>query len=96
MAGRTLVHHLHQVRTVHHSIKFAAIDGDVIAYISQFLDHFGVARRKDVALVTARRSIKKVERTLVAAHISFVQQEKSLYPVRSRFGRIRIGNGFTI
>ena len=87
-AGRAGIKDFYLVGTVDHHIEPGPIHLYVVAHIAQFLDYGGVALGIEVAHVVALHKVHIVERTLVAAHVSFIKQIHALHalPRHGMFG----------
>ena len=75
--GGRRIHHFHEIRAVDYHPQLAAVDGQVVAHVAQFLDDTGVALGIDILDIDAGGVVVIVQRAFVAAHIAFVEQEES-------------------
>ena len=80
MAGGPDVHYLDEVRAVDYGIEFPAVDLQVVAHVAQLLHHARIAFGINVFRIDARGVVEIVERSLVAAHVTLVEQEKTADP----------------
>ena len=92
--GGRHIHHFHEIRAVDYHPQLAAVDGQVVAHVAQFLDDTGVALGIDILDIDAGGVVVIVQRAFVAAHIAFVEQEEAgdVSGVSGAYAGLRRGN----
>jgi hypothetical protein len=77
--GGTGIHDFDLVGTVDDGIELGAVDVDVVTDVAQLLGDGGVSGGVDIALILAGGEVVIVEGGLVTAHITFVEEVKTMY-----------------